>query len=286
LNAALAIFGVPREGADGTLIFMIQMMAIFAIFYFLLIRPQRKEQQRHQEMIRTVKKGDDVVTAGGIIGTVLHAQEDRLTLRTGENTRIVVERARVAKMAAAGHGRILATTESSMALRDIRLFGDPVLREPARDIAEFAPELARLVEDMFETMYHAQGIGLAGPQIGISSRVLVVDVRETDDEMGGRFGLINPVVAEWSRATERAPEGCLSIPGLEEVVERPTTVVVEAKDPSGAPVRIEAAGLLARALQHEIDHLDGVLFIDRVTPLKRKMLLKKWKKSQEEATDG
>ena len=100
MNAALAIFGVPREGADGTLIFMIQMMAIFAIFYFLLIRPQRKEQQRHQEMIRTVKKGDDVVTAGGIIGTVLHAQEDRLTLRTGENTRIVVERARVAKMAA------------------------------------------------------------------------------------------------------------------------------------------------------------------------------------------
>ena len=100
MNAALAIFGVPREGADGTLIFMIQMMAIFAIFYFLLIRPQRKEQQRHQEMIRTVKKGDDVVTAGGIIGTVVHAQEDRLTLRTGENTRIVVERARVAKMAA------------------------------------------------------------------------------------------------------------------------------------------------------------------------------------------
>lgn len=99
MNAALAIFGVPREGADGTMIFMIQMLAIFAIFYFLLIRPQRKEQKRHQEMIKAVKKGDDVVTAGGIIGTVVHAQDDRLTLKTGEDTRIVVERARVSKMA-------------------------------------------------------------------------------------------------------------------------------------------------------------------------------------------
>jgi len=81
------------------MIFMIQMLAIFAIFYFLLIRPQRKEQQRHQEMVRAVKKGDEVVTSGGIIGTVVHAQEDRLTLRTGESTRIVVERARVARMA-------------------------------------------------------------------------------------------------------------------------------------------------------------------------------------------
>jgi preprotein translocase subunit YajC len=99
LDVALATFGVPREGADGTLIFMIQMLAIFAIFYFLLIRPQRKEQQRHQEMIRAVKKGDEVVTAGGIIGTVVHAQEDRLILKTAENTRVVVERARVARLA-------------------------------------------------------------------------------------------------------------------------------------------------------------------------------------------
>jgi len=173
-----------------------------------------------------------------------------------------------------------------MALHEIRLLGDPVLREPAQEIQEFDKDLARLVEDMFETMYHAQGVGLAGPQIGISARVLVVDVRETEDEPGGRFGLINPVIAEWSRATERSPEGCLSIPGLEEVVERPATVVVEAADPTGAPLRIEAAGLLARALQHEIDHLDGVLFIDRVTPLKRKMLLKKWKKAQAEADDA
>ncbi len=98
MDIALATFGVPREGADGTLIFMIQMGAIFAIFYFLLIRPQRKEQQRHQELIRAVKKGDTVVTAGGIIGTVVHAQEDRITIKTDESTRIVVERARIARV--------------------------------------------------------------------------------------------------------------------------------------------------------------------------------------------
>ena len=98
MDVALAVFGVPREGADGTMIFLIQMMAIFAIFYFLLIRPQRKEQQRHRELIRNVKKGDAVVTAGGIIGTVVHAQEDRVTIKTGENTRVVVERARIARL--------------------------------------------------------------------------------------------------------------------------------------------------------------------------------------------
>lgn len=98
MDIALAAFGVPREGANGTLIFLIQMGAIFAIFYFLLIRPQRKEQQRHQELIRQVKKGDSVVTAGGIIGTVVHAQEDRVTIKTDESTRVVVERARIARV--------------------------------------------------------------------------------------------------------------------------------------------------------------------------------------------
>ena len=98
LELVLATFGVPREGADGTLIFMIQMGAIFAIFYFLLIRPQRKEQQRHQQMIKAVKKGDEIVTAGGIIGTVVHAQDERITVKTGESTRVVVERGRIARV--------------------------------------------------------------------------------------------------------------------------------------------------------------------------------------------
>jgi len=91
----------PREGGNATLVFAIQMVAIFAIFYFLLIRPQRKEADRHRSMLEALKKGDEVVTAGGIIGTVVHAEPDRVTIKTGENTRIVVERARIAKVVAA-----------------------------------------------------------------------------------------------------------------------------------------------------------------------------------------
>lgn len=98
IQATLAILAAPREGGNTTLIFMMQMAAIFAIFYFLLIRPQRKEQERHRTMIAELRKGDEVVTNGGIIGTVVHIQEDRLTIKTGENTRLVVERARIARI--------------------------------------------------------------------------------------------------------------------------------------------------------------------------------------------
>jgi preprotein translocase subunit YajC len=91
----------PREGGNATLVFAIQMVAIFAIFYFLLIRPQKKEQERHQAMIHALKKGDEVVTSGGIIGTVVHAEEDRITIRTAETTKLVVERARIAKVTSA-----------------------------------------------------------------------------------------------------------------------------------------------------------------------------------------
>jgi preprotein translocase subunit YajC len=98
IQASLAILAAPREGGNATLIFMMQMAAIFAIFYFLLIRPQRKDQERHRKMIAELRKGDEVVTNGGIIGTVVHAQEDRLTIKTAENTRLVVERARIARV--------------------------------------------------------------------------------------------------------------------------------------------------------------------------------------------
>ena len=98
IHATLALLAAPREGGNATYIFLMQMVAIFVIFYFLLIRPQRKEQERQRTMIAEVKKGDEVITAGGIIGTVVHAQEDRLTIKTGENTRIVVERARIARV--------------------------------------------------------------------------------------------------------------------------------------------------------------------------------------------
>lgn len=170
-----------------------------------------------------------------------------------------------------------------MAIRTIKLMGEPVLRTPAKEAEAFDEELRELVEDLLETMYHAQGIGLAAPQVGVSRRVLVVDLGEADEEGRGPVTLVNPRVAESSRKTDRAPEGCLSIPGLEEVVERPETVTVEGYDPEGEEVTIEASGLLSRALQHEIDHLDGILFVDRVSPLKRKLLMKKWRKSRAEA---
>ena len=169
-----------------------------------------------------------------------------------------------------------------MAIREIKLLGDPVLREPAQEVVGLGEDVKVLVKDMLETMYHAEGIGLAAPQVGVSSRVIVVDLRGAEEDPVGLVALVNPRVVESSRKKDRAPEGCLSIPGMEEVVERPSSVTVEGLDPEGEPVFLEVSGLLARALQHEIDHLDGVLFIDRVSPLKRRMLLRKWQKSREE----
>ncbi len=162
-----------------------------------------------------------------------------------------------------------------MPLLNIEMLGAEVLRTPAVEVAEVDDELRRLIDDMFETMYKAEGVGLAAPQVGISRRVIVVDVH--DDEVEP-FALVNPRVVESSKETEKGEEGCLSIPGLSAAVERAAHVAVEGLDRDGKPVRVEGGGLLARCLQHEIDHLDGVLFIDRVGPLKRKMLLQKWKK--------
>ncbi|HUF76611.1 MAG TPA: peptide deformylase [Longimicrobiales bacterium] len=168
-----------------------------------------------------------------------------------------------------------------MAIREILFLGDRVLREEAEEVASFDDELRALVRDMFETMYHAEGIGLAAPQIGVSSRVVVVDLRrEKEDDQP--MALVNPRLVWASEETSKQPEGCLSLPTLEEVVERPVQVRVEAVDPEGRPLEIDASELLARALQHEIDHLDGILFLDRVSALKRRMLLKKWKKIEEE----
>lgn len=169
-----------------------------------------------------------------------------------------------------------------MALREIRILGDPVLREPAQAVDEPSDGIRKLVEDMFETMYHAEGVGLAAPQVGVSERVIVVDVRGADEDGVGAVALINPRVVEFSRAKDKAPEGCLSIPGLEEVVERPSAVTVEGLSPHGEDVTLEVTGLFSRALQHEIDHLDGILFIDRVSPLKRRLLMRKWQKTRAE----
>ena len=164
-----------------------------------------------------------------------------------------------------------------MSLREVRYLGDPVLREVCREVEAIDDDLCALVDDLLETMYAADGIGLAAPQIGTPRCVFVYDVRDDGIEPGV---LVNPRIVE-ATGTQREVEGCLSIPGLDEVVERNERVVVEGLDRDGNPVRIEAEGLLSRCLQHEQDHLDGVLFIDRVSPLKRRMLLKKWSKMEE-----
>ena len=169
-----------------------------------------------------------------------------------------------------------------MAFLDIRIMGDPVLRIPAEEVSEFDDEINTLAENMLETMYRASGIGLAGPQVGVSKRVIVVDLGESDEDGRGPVALVNPRVVESVKKTDRAPEGCLSIPGIEEVVERPASVKVEGYTPGGDSVSIQADGLFSRALQHEIDHLDGILFLDRLSPLKRRMAMKRWRKNHAE----
>lgn len=164
-----------------------------------------------------------------------------------------------------------------MSAREIRILGDPVLRQPCPEVQDVTDEIRGLVDDLFETMYAADGIGLAAPQVGASVRAFVYDVQDPELEPGV---LINPRVVEASGHTKEE-EGCLSIPGLRELVARRARVVMEGLERDGRAVRVEATGLLSRCLQHELDHLDGVLFIDRLSPLKRKMLLNKWSKMDE-----
>lgn len=158
-----------------------------------------------------------------------------------------------------------------MALLDLHMMGSPVLREKSAPVAQIDDEIKRLVDDLFETMYAARGIGLAANQIGLARRVAVVDV---EDE---RIVLINPEIVH-REGTDRAEEGCLSIPELFGDVDRSFQIVLETTALDGERTRHDLSELTARAVQHEIDHLDGVLFLDHLSPLKRRMLLKKWKK--------
>jgi peptide deformylase len=162
-----------------------------------------------------------------------------------------------------------------VSLRPLHLLGSPVLRQRAEPVAEVDAEVRQLVEDLFDTMYASKGVGLAANQVGIARRVAVVDVGEESPEP---IVLINPVTVERGDATEVSEEGCLSIPEIFGDVERPTAVVIEAMDRDGAPYRLEATGYQARAIQHEIDHLDGVLFLDHLSAVKRGLLLSKWKR--------
>jgi peptide deformylase len=162
-----------------------------------------------------------------------------------------------------------------VSLRRLHVLGSPILRQRADPVASVDDAVRRLVEDLFETMYAAKGVGLAANQVGIGRRVAVVD---TGGETPDPLVLINPTIVHKGEETETAEEGCLSIPEIFGDVERPTAVVIEALDRDGTPYRLEAAGYQARAIQHEIDHLDGVLFLDHLSAVKRGLLLSKWKR--------
>jgi len=164
-------------------------------------------------------------------------------------------------------------------IRPIRLLGDPVLRSGTRIVERFDDELAALIDDLVETMYHADGIGLAAPQVGDERRVTVIDVGERRD--GSEvIELVNPRILS-SSGTIPSEEGCLSIPGLVETIERAAEVEVEYRNRSGATLSIRGTDLLGRALQHEIDHLEGTLFIDYLGSLQRRIVVQEWKKAME-----
>ena len=165
-----------------------------------------------------------------------------------------------------------------MSLRDIHLLGSPVLRQRSGEVAAVDDEVRAFVQDLFETMDFSKGVGLAANQVGVARRIAVVGTDEAH-----RYALINPVIVE-KEGTVKDEEGCLSIPDIYGDVERSARVVVEALDEHGRKRRIEGTELLARALQHEIDHLDGILFIDRVGPFKRRYLVRQWEKSRKGKT--
>jgi len=165
-----------------------------------------------------------------------------------------------------------------MALLEIILYPDPRLRETCSEVSEVNDDVRALLSNMVETMRNAPGIGLAAPQVGSLIRALVLDVSidSQSEESSRLYKLINPVVVE-SSGKASSEEGCLSIPEVRAIVTRPETVVVQALDEHGAPLRIEANGLLAVCLQHEIDHLNGVLFVDHISRLKKELIKSKLK---------
>ncbi len=154
-----------------------------------------------------------------------------------------------------------------MSIKDIRLFGDPILRTPAVEVVDFDKELRQLVTDLTETMVNAPGAGLAAPQIGVGLRVFTYVV---DDQLGH---LVNPSL-DLSTETQEGPEGCLSFPGMTYDCRRALRVVAKGQDMCGEPVLLEGSERLARCIQHETDHLDGILFVDRMDPEQRKLAMK------------
>lgn len=164
-----------------------------------------------------------------------------------------------------------------MATLNLHLLGSPVLRQRSEEISAVDADVRRLIDDLFETMDAAKGVGLAANQVGVARRVAVVGV---DDR---RIVMVNPVLLS-AEGRERAEEGCLSIPEAYGEVARPHRVVLEATGRDGKQYRLEAEGLLARAIQHEIDHLDGILFLDHLSLIRRQMLLARWRREHKDDT--
>ena len=161
-----------------------------------------------------------------------------------------------------------------MSILDIRVLGDPILRQATTPVTKITDEIRDLIEDMFDTMRHARGIGLAAPQVGRTERLAVIEIDDVP------LVIINPEIIERA-GKAKAEEGCLSIPDIYADVERPKEVTVRAMDQDWQVIEIEATDLLARCLQHEIDHLDGRLFLDYLSVLKRTAALTKWKLTQD-----
>ena len=158
-----------------------------------------------------------------------------------------------------------------MSMMKIKIIGDEVLRERARDVTEFDDRLKTLADDMIETMHESDGIGLAAPQVGLSVRLLVTDVSPLESGIGPQV-FVNPVILE-SQGECELEEGCLSIPGVRENVSRPEEILLKYQTVDGEDRSEKYTGWMSRVLQHEIDHLDGVLFIDHLGAVKRKLIL-------------
>ncbi|MGB9668052.1 MAG: peptide deformylase [Thermosulfidibacteraceae bacterium] len=167
-----------------------------------------------------------------------------------------------------------------MGILKIRVWPDEVLKKKAKEVTEIGGEIVKLSQDMLETMYNSRGIGLAATQVGVLKRIIVIDTNYPEDQKNPLI-LINPVIVE-SEGEEIMEEGCLSLPGITTEVKRAYRILVKGFDLDGRELEIEATGLNARVIQHEIDHLNGKLFIDRIGKVRRELLKKKLKKLKRE----
>lgn len=165
-----------------------------------------------------------------------------------------------------------------MALLEIKTYPDKVLRERAAIVNNIGQEILQLIDDMIETMYAAPGIGLAAPQVGVSKRVIVIDIRQGEEAKTPLLAMINPEIV-YAEGEVSSEEGCLSIPGYTANVKRAEKIIIHGLNRKGKALKIECTDLLAISLQHEIDHLNGILLIDRISPIKREFFKKRFKKA-------